>query len=260
MRRKSYAWAVPQRVTTGTSNGEGGCGELQMGERKMNRTRLQRSCRLFGAGAVAAGSVLLFPGSPANRSVADGPLPVVRVEEDWRLVLNEPDDGVDSPQFHTVMAPSAALDTVFATVLWNYREVMEDFEPGGVQLLSVYGEDILRKRSVEFRQLSTSAETITWSQALQTDGTTLSFEVFNGLSATWGTFGRDMRIDESTELPDLDSYTVKASMQNSCITYGTNRVDRLSITEVRFYGPDGELIAVDSTEQVLFDIEDPDDE
>jgi hypothetical protein len=179
---------------------------------------------------------------------------VIRVEEDWTLVLNDPNGDVDSPQFHTTMAPTDNLDSYYAQVLWNYRET-PDYRSGGVQLQSWYEEDLLRRKSIEYGQLSTTAETITWTQGLDTDGATLSFDVTNGQSTTWGPFGRDMRISSDSGLTDLSGYSPDTSVENACITYGSNRVDLLVITEVRRYGRDG-LLSVDSTPRVVYELGD----
>ena len=98
---------------------------------------------------------------------------------------------------------------------------------------------------------STTAETITWTQALYTDGATLSFEVFNGRSTTWGAFDRDMRIDSYASLPDLDSYSPATTVQNSCVTYGLNRVDSMQITQVRYFDSSGSLVAVDGVSGIV---------
>ncbi len=171
--------------------------------------------------------------------------PVIRVEEDWELVVNEPNDGTQSPQFHTVMSPDGTVDGYFAQTLWNYRET-PDFAAGGVQLQSYNGEELLRTRSVEHRPLSTTAETITWTQSLETDGTTLTFSVANGVSTTWGEFGRDMNISSTANLPELNQYSADASAADSCVTYGANRVESLTLVRVRYYSADG-LLAVDNT-------------
>lgn len=169
------------------------------------------------------------------------------------LVLNEPDGNVDSPQFNTVMSPFQEVESFFAQVLWNYRET-PDFTSGGVQLQSYEGESLLRRKSMEFGQLSTSAETITWTQGLTTDGVALFFQVTNGESSTWGTFGRDMSISSDASLPDLSAYSPDVSAQQSCITYGSNRVDELVITQVRYYGASG-LLGVDNTPRVVFQLD-----
>lgn len=171
--------------------------------------------------------------------------PVLRVEEDWELVLNDPDGETASPQFATVMSPFSDTDSYYAQTLWNYRET-PDFVPGGVQLHSYRGTETLRRRSVEYRVLSSSAETILWTQSLETDGTTLTYSVFDGTSTTWGTFGRDMNISSSAGVPDLSGYDPSFSAANACVTFGSNRVDSLVLKRVRYYGHDG-LLYTDET-------------
>ena len=169
------------------------------------------------------------------------------------LVLNEPDGNVDSPQFDTVMSPFQEVDSFFAQVLWNYRET-PNFVSGGVQLQSYEGELLTRRRSMEFGQLSTTAETITWTQGLSTDGVVLSFEVTNGRSTTWGAFGTDMRISSDANVPNLSDYSPDVSAQQSCITYGSNRVNEMVISQVRYYGATG-LLGVDNTPRVVFELD-----
>jgi hypothetical protein len=201
--------------------------------------------------AVLAGS------APVAESVVPQVEQVLWVEEDWVMVLNEPNDNIQSPQFHTIMAPLGHLDANYAQVLWNYRET-PDYTPGGIQLQSYNDEDLLRVRTVEDRLLSTQGETITWTQGLWTDGATLSFYIENGYSSTWGEFGRDMRIDESAAYQNLNTYSTDVSVENCSITYGSNRVNSLVITQVRRYGQDG-LISVDATPRVVFQYQDDND-
>lgn len=205
--------------------------------------------RWFGLAVI--GTIVLWTGiSEAGLSE-----PVIRVEEDWKLVLNEPDVDCEAPQFHTVMSPYNHVDSNYAQVLWNYRETAEqEFVPGGMQIQSWNGDYLIRRRAIDMDQLSIYAETITWTQGLETDGDVVSFEIINGQSTTWGEFGKDMRIDENAELPDLGSYSPEVSVQNSWFTYGANRVDSLVITEVRYYGASG-LLFVDSVPRTVYQSE-----
>ncbi|MBI1826529.1 MAG: hypothetical protein HY287_00710 [Planctomycetes bacterium] len=205
----------------------------------MTRTRW----RLSGAGVLLALSAVSLWPSYASAPVSD---PVVAVEEDWELVVNDPNDNVISPQFQTIMSPTPDASGYYAQTLWNYRET-PDFQPGGVQLQSYLGESLVRTRSVEHRILSTSAETITWTQALQTDGETLTFSVVNGQSTTWGDFGKDMTISYTAKVQTLNDYDPEYSASNACVTYGSNRVQSLTLKEVRYFGAGGVLLAVDST-------------
>jgi hypothetical protein len=202
---------------------------------------------VYGAAALAAGT--FWPATNVQSS-AELTGPVLRVEEDWKLILNEPNGNVDSPQFHTIMSPFGDMNALYAQVLWNYRET-PGFTPGGVQLQSYQGEQQIQRRSVEYRKLSNTAETITWTQALSTNGSVVTFEITNGLSTTWGTFGRDMRLDENANLTDLSSYNPQVSEENTRVTFGSNRVDAMLITQIRWYGPNG-LIGVDSTPRVVY--------
>ena len=216
--------------------------------------QMRRSVGSAALGLTAGALFFAFPaGSPADGGAAAMfPEPVVHVEEDWMLVLNEPDGSVDSPQFHTIMSPFGDADSFYAQVLWNYRET-PNFTSGGVQLQSYEGESLIRRRSMEYGQLSTSAESITWTQSLTTDGVALSFDVSDGESTTWGTFGKDMRISSDANLPDLSGYSPDVSAHESCVTYGSNRVNVLVITEVRYYGASG-LLGVDNTPRVVFQL------
>ena len=222
--------------------------------RKMRRSVGSAACGLI-AGALFFAFSFVSPAPAGVGGASVAPLfaePVLRVEEDWKLVLNEPDGNVDSPQFHTIMSPFGDADSFYAQVLWNYRE-MPDFTAGGVQLQSYEGDSLIRRRSMEFGQLSTAAETITWTQSLTTDGVALSFDVSNGQSTTWGAFGKDMWISSDANLPDLSGYSPDVSAERSCVTYGENRVNLLVITEVRYYGAGG-LLRVDYTPRGAFQL------
>lgn len=194
--------------------------------------------------AALLGTATFWP-SYATAPVTD---PVLRIEEDWEMELNEPNNDTTAPQFHTVMSPNENVDGYYAQTLWNYRETPE-FAPGGVQLHSYNGETLVRKRSIESGTLSTTAETITWTQSLDTDGTTLTFTIDNGASETWGAFGRDMNISSTAYLSQLNGYSPDTSVANSCVTFGANRVQHLKIKRIRYYGAGGVLLHTDNTER-----------
>jgi hypothetical protein len=198
---------------------------------------------------------LLLPGKIALSQDQGGSSdPVVRVEEDWGLVLNDPDDAVVSPQFHTVMSPVANLDSVYAQVLWNYREV-PDFVPGGLELQMWDGEQLQENKSGREDPLSRSAEVIRWTQVLEVTAEGLSFSIQDGESVSWGSFGPELKLKVSGGLADLSGYSPDVSVQNTCITYGTNRVSVLAIGCVRYYGQSGSLIATDSTPRIVHRVE-----
>ena len=198
--------------------------------------------------------VIMVAAGPSAFVVASDPEleTVLRVEEDWNLILTEPDNVAESPQFHTVMAPSNRLEYVYLQSTWNYHET-PDYIPGGVQLQAWReGNCVFANGYLASRLLSTQGETITWTQALSTDGHFLRFEILNGSSTTWGPFGGStMRLVGSMQIPNLNGYTPQLSVENSGVTYGANRVMVLAITAVRYYGIDG-LLYEDHTPRVVF--------
>ncbi len=212
---------------------------------------VRRGLRAVVAAALALGAV------PARALLAEEvDDSIVRVEEDWELVLNEPNENVESPQFHTVMSPVGNADSFYAQVVWNYRET-PDFAFGGVQLQGWNDDALITSRAVRNTPLSTQAETITWSQVLDLSNGTLNFSVENGQSVTWGHFDRDMKISSATNLSNLGSYSPDVSAAQTCITYGSNRVDTLVIREIRYYSESG-LVRTDTTRRVVYQL--PEDE
>lgn len=179
---------------------------------------------------------------------------VVRVEEDWELVLDVVSESKQAPQFETLMSPFAYDDqqwVFFCRVTWNYRELPE-YVPGGFQLQTCIGDYVLSKRGLVGEAFSTTGETVTWTQQLTSSHDRAFFKIMNGQSTTWGEFGgSDLQLDEYPHPPNLNAYSTDVSVRKSGITYGANRVVLLRIKEVRRYGEDGQLVSVDSTPRVI---------
>lgn len=221
--------------------------------RKLTR---RRGGRVAAALASAVVLLLLSPASPLRPAYAEGepaPFNVVRVEQDWKLMLNEPRQSVVAPQFHTFMSPYPHADIAYAQATWNYRE-LPSFVGGGVQI-QAWGPDApYAQRSLREEPLSLTAETITWTQVLETDGTRLRFKIINGQSPSWGSFGGPSScVDAPVPVPTLNNYSTEVTRKNSWITFGANRVSLLMITQVRYYAADGRTYT-DSTPVVIYEL------
>jgi hypothetical protein len=187
--------------------------------------------------------------------LAEGSVNVTRVEEDWEVVLNQPNLNVNAPQFHTVCSPYGTQGGLYLQVCWNYRDYSE-FAPGGLQLITWLGDWCVGKKSFRGDQLSTFAETISWTQAIQTNGSLLTFEILNGHSQTWGDFGgSEISLSGPVEVSHLNGYRTDFSVDNSWISYGANRVNLLRIKEVRKYDANGNLISRDATPRIVFELQ-----
>lgn len=211
----------------------------------------RRRRQLTWQAAVACSSVVLLSTATTPITQANPEDPVIKVEEDWELVLNVPKESVTSPQFHTVMSPYGDLDSVYMQAVWNYRETPY-FVSGGMQLQAYDGDYQVSRRSYREDPLSSVAETIAWTQSLETDGTKLTFTILNGQSTTWGSFGGSgVKLDYYGSVPNLDGYSTDVSAEESWLTFGANRADLLKIKQVRKYRASG-AVEVDNTQRILF--------
>ena len=209
-----------------------------------NDQRLRFSIHMMLLGLAAIGVWLL---NPAVSTAAQEPS-VVRVEEDWKIVLTEPNVTLDSPQFYTVISPFGNLDSYYAQVHWNYRELPKFFA-GGLQLQAYSGDKLLFRKSLGTGKLINVSESCTWTQVLVKTPKGLTFKIGNGNGSTWGPFG--MRLDIRAYVPNLNGYSSALTAKYSGISFGSNRVKYLGITKVRRYSKSG-LISTDGTPKVVF--------
>ena len=98
--------------------------------------------------------------------------------------------------------------------------------------------------------LQTTGETITWTQRLSlTSSNTLTYQVVNGQSTTWGAFGQAQGFPALTftaQVSSLANYSPMTSVGNSGVGWQSNRVTQMTLTQVRYYSG-GQLVATDTT-------------
>jgi hypothetical protein len=213
---------------------------------KASRLRTRRASRLVASATAIVALVLFMHVAPG----AD----IVRVEEDWKLVVGEPDTATVSPQVTCTMSPVGNLDSHYAVFDVNLRN-FPSYEAGGVQLQLWSGGDTVNSvRSNTGVALETAGETITWTQRMTLADGNLSFAIVDGNSTTWGSFGTGSSIllATSSELENLNSYNPAVSVANSGVGYGSNRVGSLLRTAIRVYSAAG-LEAQDNSPYVVYE-------
>jgi hypothetical protein len=101
--------------------------------------------------------------------------------------------------------------------------------------------------------LQTPGEVVTFTMSMEVQGSTLNFGVSNGNSQTWGSFGngQSMNLSVAFDGTNLNSYDSTQSLANSYVGAGSNRVQQVVRTAVRYYS-NGTLVNTDSTQQVLW--------
>jgi hypothetical protein len=168
---------------------------------------------------------------------------ITRVEEDWELVVHDPDVATDAPQLSTVLSPFGHLESLYASFDFNHRS-QPDFLAGGAQVQVWNGEQSLDRSNSNFTsKLQNAGETVTWTQVMKLHEGQLHFRVINGSSSSWGSFGNwpYLRVSVATSLSTLSDYDPAVSVDNSGVSYAGNRVTSLTLKRVRRYLANGEL-------------------
>jgi hypothetical protein len=181
-------------------------------------------------------------------------LNISRVEEDWQITVGTPDPNFNAPQITMVMTPYPGTTGHHAVFEIN-SQTQPNYAAGGMQLQRWFGcenfADVVSPGNTAVMQ--TPGEVVTFTMSMEVDGSTLTFGVSNGNSQTWGSFGngQSMALSVGFENTNLNSYDSSQSLANSYVGFGSNRVQQVIRTAVRYYS-NGNLIATDSTQQVLW--------
>jgi hypothetical protein len=174
----------------------------------------------------------------------------IKIEEDWKLVVSQPDPDTQAPQVTTTFSPVGNLDSVYAVFDVNLRNI-PSYEAGGVQFQLWHGStSLFSKKQNTGTLLQVPDETLTWTQRISIDEGQLILEVVNGKSQTWGDFG-GLSFTSVTELTNLNTYDPAVSLTNSGVGYASNRVTSLTLTAIRAYSAAG-LIGQDTNPKVVF--------
>jgi hypothetical protein len=170
---------------------------------------------------------------------------IVQVEEDWELVVADPDVNSNGPQLACAIAPGSDLDGLYATFELNHCSTPQS-STGGLHLHAWDGETRLQSTSApETQQLATSGEGITWTQRMTLQNGQLLFEVVNGHSTTWSTFGGqgNLKVSVPCSATSLDGYTPTVSVNNSGVSYASHCVQKLILRQVRLVKADGTILS-----------------
>lgn len=166
---------------------------------------------------------------------------IIQIEEYWEMAIGEPDVQLSAPQATMVMSPQDNLDGQYFLFTINHRSV-PSYEPGGMQVQLWNSDDAVAAESFTAGPLDQTGDVIQWVQRLKVDNGTLSFEVVDGTSNSWGGFGGSgsLAFATPTSLGDLNGYRPAVSIGESQVSYAGNRVQRLLLKKLVWQTDDGE--------------------
>jgi hypothetical protein len=167
---------------------------------------------------------------------------VIRVEEHWTLEIGEPDPDVSAPQTTMVMSPTANLNGIHFLFTLNHVGA-PDYQPGGMQVQTWDGADLLEESVAnEEGSLQGANEVVHWVQRITLNDGTLTFEVRDGESETWNSFGGDhLTLHAATSLYSLNGYRPAVSLSESQVNYAENRVVSLTLTKLVWETENGQV-------------------
>jgi hypothetical protein len=139
------------------------------------------------------------------------------------------------------MSPYPNLDDQYFAFTINHRSV-PDFEPGGLQVQLWNGDEAIDAASFTAGPLNQANDDVQWVQRLKVDDGTLSFEMVDGTSDSWGSFGGNgtLAFTSPTTLENLNGYRPAISLTESQVGYAGNRVQQLLLKKLVWVTDDGE--------------------
>jgi hypothetical protein len=191
--------------------------------------RLGLAVLLGGAGIVA--------GAPALAQSK-----VVSVEEHWELQLSQPDSERSAPQVTMVMSPKHDVSGTHFLFTLNHV-TLPNYQPGGMQVQAWDGNSVSdEKVGNTSTALQNTNETVRWTQKMTVSDGTLTFQVLDGQSETWSSFGGDdLSVTVPSSLGALNSYRPSVSLSESQVGYAENRVASLTLTKLVWVTEDGQV-------------------
>jgi hypothetical protein len=210
------------------------------------RTTLMLATALLTVSAVSA------PGQSQLTAAPDA------IEEDWVLVVASPDPIGVGPQITTVMSPTGNPTDPFVAFDLDYREY-PIFAPGGMQVQVWSSKNVLSTSTQGSALFNTPNETVSWTQRMSLSGGTLTYDIANGQSTTWGQFGQgtQLQVSYNTPVTSLAGYDPGFSATKSGASWEPNYVKTLTLKQVRYYA-NGQLIWTNTNPKVLIDNSDSD--
>lgn len=200
---------------------------------------------------LAAGLLAFHPGFVTAWTAQIPDLFPNHIEEDWELVIGEPNPTRCGPQITTTMSPLGDNNVNFVTFNINYRE--DRFRVGGMELQAWAGRKLIVKDADREPILSTAGERITWTQSMTVKDGLVNYSIEDGRSQTFGDFGlgTNLILEYPTAIADLRAYLPDVTVANSGAGWQSNRVNSMRLLRVRYYNGDTLLLTDETPRDVI---------
>ncbi len=198
----------------------------------------------FAQGVI--GGILVASMSVAVPTCTADEAAIYKIEEDWEMVINEPDSITNSPQITFFTSPSVNLDQAYFQLQMNYA-ADTGFSSGGFHVAAVHDHTIIDEARSDTRSvLSADGDRIRWTSVMAVIHEKVLFAVKDGYGQVWGQFGGPDYLVKivPSPVPDLSEYHPQHSLDSVDVGFGANRVESVTLREVRVFYTDGRMITV----------------
>ncbi|MDE0862773.1 MAG: hypothetical protein OSA98_03230 [Rubripirellula sp.] len=198
------------------------------------------------------GGMVVLSGVIPVKSLFASDATVYKVEEDWEMVVNEPDVSNNSPQITFFTSPGHGFDDSYFQLQMNYH-ADEAYSSGGFHVASVHqGRTVDEARSVTRKSFSTDDDVVRWTSVMAVINNQALFAIRDGYGREWGHFGGPNYLVRmvSSPVPDLSTYQYQQSLQSVDIGFGRNRISRITLKAVRLFYTDGRVELVAENQQL----------
>src|SRR6185503_3725230 len=105
----------------------------------------------------------------------------------------------DAPQVVVVLSPQGDLDGLYAAFELNHQS-QPSYVGGGLQLQIWNGSDtpLATRKQKDGVNLSHAGETVTWTTIMEYSNGYITFDIDDGASTSWGSFGNGVIATVST--------------------------------------------------------------
>lgn len=189
-------------------------------------------------------AAVLSMGGAARLGADEGDVFVTKVCESWEVTVGQPNTVRNAPQVTMIMSPHPDLENDYFSFLLNFR-CEPDYSPGGMQLLHLKGTEVVDHRDGPCDEmLHHDSETVSWRQSLSIENGALQFDVDEGDSESWGSFGGQgyLRQSVATSLTNLNGYRPRVSLTESGIGFAGNRVESLRLMRLEWHLSDDRVV------------------
>jgi hypothetical protein len=208
---------------------------------------MRRNLSILALIALASGLAT----APARGQFALSPA-TQQIREDWKLIVASGSPSNDGPQIMTYMSPVGDSSNPYAWFLLNVRDAPNPFAGGGMMIqVWDYSDHLLTSSTstTATAKLNTANETITWTQRMAwSKPTQITYDIINGSSTTWSTFGSSQGLSSVTFSGpgDLSNYNPQVSASKSRVGWMAGNVTSMTLVAVRQYDGSGSFIRMDT--------------